>query len=90
MFYATCFDARFQDGTKAVEDATQACELTGWKNALEIQVLAACYAETGNFDKAVEWQTKARNMVSEKDKADYQARLNLFEAHKPYREEVKR
>jgi hypothetical protein len=29
-------------------------------------------------------------MASEKDKADYQPRLDLYKAHKPYREEARK
>ena len=38
---ATCPDAHFRDGKLAVESARRACELTGWQNAGELQVLAA-------------------------------------------------
>jgi hypothetical protein len=64
--------------------------LTGWKNALSIDALAAAYAEAGDFATAVKWQTKARDMVAEKEKAAYQPRLDLYKARKPYRDEVKR
>jgi Flp pilus assembly protein TadD len=90
MIYAACTDPRFRNGRKAVDDATQACELTRWKNGGWIDTLAAAYAEAGDFDVAVKWQTKARDMVSEKEKADYQSRLDLYKAHKPYRYEVKK
>jgi tetratricopeptide (TPR) repeat protein len=90
MIYATCPEARFRDGEKAVENATQSCELTGWKDWHRLDTLAAAYAEAGDFASAVEWETKARDMASDKDKADFQSRLDLYKAHKPYRQEVKR
>ncbi len=87
---ATCPDAKYRDGKKAVDDATKACELTGWKHANHLDTLAAAYAESGDFDAAVKWQTKARDMASEKQKADFQSRLDLYKAHKPCREEPKK
>ncbi len=64
----------------------QACELSGWRWASSISVLAAAYAEQGDFDQAVEWQEKATDMVSGKRRNDFRARLNLYKAHKPLRE----
>ena len=56
---ATCPDAALRNGAQAVESATRACKLTGWNNADSITILAAGYAETGEFDAAVEWQERA-------------------------------
>ena len=84
---ATCADAKYRDGKQAVADATKACELTGWKDANNIDTLAAAYAEAGDFEKAVEWQTKAVGMVPESRISSYQKSLNLYRAAKPYREE---
>jgi len=61
--------------------------LTGWKDSAYIDTLAAAYAEAGEFDKAVEWQTKARDLAPENQKADYQTRVDLYRAGKPYRRE---
>src|SRR5579863_1207180 len=82
MVYAACPDAKHRDGNKALDDATRACEVTGWKVGTYLDTLAAAYAEVGNFDAAVIWQTKARDMVSETKKADHQSRLDLYKAHK--------
>jgi tetratricopeptide (TPR) repeat protein len=83
---ATCRNARFRDGKKAVDDATKHCELHKWNSADGLDTLAAAYAEAGDFDSAVKWQRKAVEMVSGKQKADFQFRLNLYQSHKPYRE----
>jgi tetratricopeptide (TPR) repeat protein len=87
---ATCPDAKYRDGQKAVDDATKLCELTRWQNGGWLDTLAAAYAEKGDFESAVKWQTKARDMASEQEKVVYQSRLVLYKAHKPYRQEVKK
>jgi tetratricopeptide (TPR) repeat protein len=86
---AACPDAKYRDGKQAVDDATRACELIHWKDGTDVATLAAAYAEAGDFAAAVKWQTKARDLVSEKEKADYQSRLDRYKAHKAYRDEPK-
>ncbi|MCH8840041.1 MAG: tetratricopeptide repeat protein [Planctomycetes bacterium] len=86
---ATCPYAKYRNGSQAVEYATKACELSSWKYSRMLDTLAAAYAEAGDFEKAVEWQTKAVSMASESEKSSYQSRLDLYRAGKPYREQAK-
>src|SRR5207248_7207072 len=53
---ATCPQAQQRNGAKAVEHATRACGLSGHKEAIHLDTLAAAYAESGKFKEAVEWQ----------------------------------
>ncbi len=53
-------------------------------------LLAAAYAETGDFSNAVKWQGKVIELAPEKGKAILRSRLDLYKAHKPYREDVKK
>ena len=67
--------------------ATRACELTQWKNANDLDTLAAAYAEVGEFDEAVEWQEKAIQLTTDAErKQKHQDRLKLYKEKKPYRE----
>ena len=85
--WATCPDAKFRDGKRAVESATPACELSDWKDANNLDTLAAACAEAGDFDAAVKWQEKANGMFEDSEsKEKGRAHLDLYRAKKPYRE----
>jgi tetratricopeptide (TPR) repeat protein len=86
MILATCPDARYRDGARAVELATRACELTAWGEPVLLDTLAAACAEAGDFGAAAHWQEKAMGMLAfEPDKGRYRTRLELYRARKPYR-----
>ncbi len=53
MIYATVDDAQFRNAARAVELAEHACRLTGYKDAVSLDTLAAAYAEAGRFDDAM-------------------------------------
>jgi tetratricopeptide (TPR) repeat protein len=86
---ATCPERNVRDGKKAVEYATEACELTSWKESYFLGTLAAACAEIGEFDKAVRWQKKALESARyEREEGESaRQRLRSFEDHKAYREE---
>jgi tetratricopeptide (TPR) repeat protein len=84
---ATCPDAKYRDGLRAVQDATTGCKLNSWKDAGEIATLAAACAEAGDFDEAVKWQEKALQMVPESQKRELQEGLALYLSRKPFRYE---
>ncbi len=76
-----------RDGKEAVKLATKACELTEWKNAGYIDTLAAAYAEVGEFDKAVKYQTQVLDDADlvQREGAELKDRLELYKQKKPYR-----
>jgi tetratricopeptide (TPR) repeat protein len=84
---ATCPHDEIRDGKRAIELATKACELSSWKKFAEIDTLAAAYAETGDFDKAVDYQHQAASMdnIPTNDLTNVQNRIELYLHHKPYR-----
>ena len=84
---ATCPDARYRDGERAVAAARKACRLS--HDAFCIDTLAAAYAEAGNFKLAVEWQEEAIRLNSNDTEFVKGAndRLALYRAGKPYHQE---
>ena len=84
---ATAPEDKLRDGKRAVTLATQACELTDYKEAYILSTLAAAYAETGDFDNAVKWSSKAVELGKDKEHADaLKKELASYQAHKPWRE----
>jgi tetratricopeptide (TPR) repeat protein len=87
-FLATCPVDKHRNGTKAIEHAMQACELSKWKDSNCLDTLAAAHAEAGHFSDAVKWQQKAlsdsRNNAEPLDQKAL-ARLKLYEMNTPYR-----
>src|SRR5438477_1290400 len=89
---ATYSDPAFRDGTKALELAQEANELSGRSNPIVLRTLAAAHANEGQFSRAVEvgqlalWLTCRQSPLAnalQQEIAGYQAGL-------PYRENVKR
>jgi Flp pilus assembly protein TadD len=75
----------------AVTEATKACELDRWKRWSYIDTLAAAYAEAGDFDHAVKYEKQALQMMPAQPSNTERGnqRKQLYEHHKPYREEQK-
>ena len=84
--WATCPEAKYRFGKKAVESAKQALKL-GPKSANHMDTLAAAYAESGDFAEAVRWQEKALEDPGFKNDPDMRRRLELYRDKKPYRQE---
>jgi hypothetical protein len=83
---ATTAMEQHRDGEQAIADATRACELTDWKDAAMLDTLAAAYAESGNFEKAVHWQTRAVEMAEDALKVELVKHLDQYKDGKPHRE----
>ena len=82
---ATCPDEKYRDGKRAIELATSACEVAGWKNPYGVCALAAAYAENGDFANAVKWQEEFQRLGSEEVKKKWGFLLDLYKSGKPFR-----
>lgn len=83
---ATTPNRSLRNGRQAVEFATKACELTGYRKADVLDTLAAAHAEAGKFGQAVNVAKDAIKIASENQKAAITKRLALYEAGQPYRQ----
>ncbi|MCC9603633.1 tetratricopeptide repeat protein [Stieleria sp. JC731] len=86
---ATSPEDSIRNGAKAVELATKAVELTDSSMPHILSTLAAAYAENGEFEKAIEWSTKAVETGKEQDHEQVdqlQEELDQYKTGKPWRE----
>jgi protein O-mannosyl-transferase len=86
---ATCPQASLRNGTKAVELARQASELTGGKSPAFLDTLAAAYAEAGQFSEAVKTAQDALRLAEAQTNTvltgELKSELKLYQAGGPYR-----
>jgi WD40 repeat protein/serine/threonine protein kinase len=82
--------AEVRDGRKAVQFAELANQVTGGQQAGVLFILAAAYAEAGDFEKAVATQKMSTSRLSRTGEAqtEHAAALKLYEARKPFRDDT--
>jgi Flp pilus assembly protein TadD len=87
---ATCSNALLRNGSKAVEIARHADQLSGGTNTLVLRTLAAAYAESGQFESAIESARAAvqlARMHGDRSLAtELEQEIALYELGLPYRE----
>lgn len=83
---ATSPKDELRDGKRSLELALKACEMTEYKQAHILSTLAAAYAESGDFGKAVEWSKKAVDLGAEQLREPLSKELASYEAGQPWRE----
>jgi len=90
---ATCSNASFRNGTKALELAREADQLSGGTNTFVLHALAAAYAESGQFGKAIEIARAAMQLAQTQGDNSLagalQQEIALYELALPYRETPK-
>src|SRR5438132_1380688 len=90
-FFATCPNETVRQRwgrERIIQDANRACS-NSRSNPQYLGTLAAAYAANGDFEKAIEWQSRALELGYQNYEETERARkrLALFEQHKPYRVE---
>ena len=78
-----------RDGARSVELGEQAVELTDEKEPHILSTLAAGYAEVGDFEKAIQWSTKAVELGKEQGHEQIkqlEEELEQYRQKKPWRE----
>ena len=90
--YATSGKRRYRNGIKAITLAEKLCMLTGYRQPLALDALAAAYAENGNFGKAIETAQKAIELALQLGPEEHviglKKRLKLYQAEQPYRQNL--
>jgi tetratricopeptide (TPR) repeat protein len=81
-----------RDGKRALELAEAASRLSDYKKAFILSTLAAAYAESGDFAKAIEWSSKAVEFASDENDENHEqleqlkSELESYKAGQPWRE----
>ncbi len=85
LLLAACPAKDLRDGDKAVDHAVQACKLTKGRDWLCLDVLAAAYAESGDFDAAIRWAKRALDLAPAESRAPIRQRIKNYQFKLPYR-----
>lgn len=83
---ATAPEEELRDGDKSLQLATQACEVTHYRQAHILSTLASAYAELGDFTKAREWSKKSIEIADDSMKEQLRKELASYEKEQPWRE----
>jgi tetratricopeptide (TPR) repeat protein len=82
---ATCPVEQYRHGAESVALATQALTLVAWDQPHWFEVLAAAYAEAGDFPQAIHWQHQAVGSLPASPPAPAVSRLEQYQAGRPFR-----
>lgn len=84
---ATSPSDELRDGKKAVELATKACEVTGFREPHILSTLASAYAEVGDFENAIKYcKDGLAKSDNPKQQDSMSKELKSYEEKKPWRE----
>lgn len=85
---ATTPDEKLRDAKRSIELGTLACEVTEFKMPHILSTLASGYAESGDFDTAIKWSSKAVELSKEEENKDQLGKeLESYKNKKPWREQ---
>ena len=85
-------NAADRNGAEAVKFAERAVRLSGGRNPVYLDTLAAAYAEVGRFPDAVAMDRKALELAAQQHREQLvqglEARIKLYESQQPYRDSM--
>jgi protein O-mannosyl-transferase len=88
--FATSPDDSLRDGAKAVQLATEAIRISGHRIPIIFRTLAAAYAETGEFSKAIQTAQQGIELANSQGNsglaAELQGNIALYEQRRPLRD----
>jgi protein O-mannosyl-transferase len=90
LLRATYPDEAVRNGAEAIDWAQRVVQLSGGKDPLYLDTLAAAYAESGRFDDAVQTAKNALELATQQNRQKLanmlRARIRLYEVRIPLRE----
>jgi tetratricopeptide (TPR) repeat protein len=79
-------DDKVRNGERAVELAKKVCERTNYKNPEMMAILAEAYAETSDFETAIQWSKKAIQLTDNDEHREiFKKNLAAFQEARPWR-----
>lgn len=78
-----CEERDLRDPVEAIKTAEAICELSEYKNASDLTLLAAAHASAEEFDAAIGWQEKAIELATDQQKSVSQNILRLYQNELP-------
>jgi protein O-mannosyl-transferase len=88
--FATAPDQSLRDGPKAVELAEQALRLAGGRIPILFRTLAAAYAESGEFSKAIQTARQGIELANSQGNSglatELQGNITLYQGQRPLRD----
>jgi tetratricopeptide (TPR) repeat protein len=82
---AGCPKDSVRNGQKAIENARRICIQTNWDDWTSLSILAAAYAEVGDFQSAVRFARQAADSAPESEQETRVLRIRQYEASSPFR-----
>lgn len=84
---ATSPEPALRDGSAALLDASEACEMANWTDESCLETLSAALAELGMFDEAIKMLERSVKLAPDHSPKETAEMMVAFKAHKAYRYE---
>ena len=85
LLLAASPDELCRNGPEAVAYAKEACQISEWKDWVATSLLAAAYANEGNFAEAIKYAKITKDLAPTEEKETRQERIEMYQANIPYR-----